>query len=65
MTVCPIHKEEKIIVSRACHLIATCETDGKFCEVLRYFLRQDVFCSLHLRGAVFREISNLSAVKLY
>jgi len=57
MKVCPIHKEGTNIVSRARHLIVSCETDCKFSEVLRLFLCQVVFCSFQLRAAVFREIS--------
>jgi hypothetical protein len=63
-TVCPVHKEENNIASKARHSIATCDTDWKFCEVLRHFLRQDVFCSLHLRGAVFKEISKCCKIIL-
>jgi len=64
MTACPIHKEGTNIVSRVRHLVATCETDWKLCEVLRHFLRQGVFCSSQLRAAVFRGLSKYCEIIL-
>jgi len=64
MTAYPIHKEGINIFSRTHHLIATCETYWKLCEVLRHFLRQVVFCSTKLRAAVFREVSKYCEIIL-
>jgi len=64
MTACPIHKAGINIVFRARHIVATYETDWKFCEVLRHFLRQGVFCSSQLRAAVFRGVSKYCEITL-